>query len=77
MVARPVKMFVVGSGSEGGSREYAGVVKLTWDSFTTRFKNRADEYGDYGGTEYKPAERAAVGSFASRPRTGPAEDFLV
>jgi len=53
-----------------------GVVKLTWDSSTTRFKNRADEYGDYGGTEYKPAERAAVeSSFASRQKTGPARDF--
>jgi len=27
VVARPVKMFVVGSGSEGGTREYAGVVE--------------------------------------------------
>ena len=55
-----------------------GVVKLTWDSSTTRFKNHIDsQSGDYSGSHHTytpPAPEPKPSSFANRPKTGPPEN---
>ena len=65
-----------------------GVVHMTWDSKTTRFKNHAGYSGEWGGgggsgggahpfdtIEPKPAPAQPRQVFISGPRTGPVDSF--
>ena len=54
-----------------------GVVKMTWDSATTRFKNHTGDWDDeesYAPPSVYTREAQPGSAFGGRPRTGPAEN---